>query len=168
MYRTVSSFTFIKRLFSSSFLSAVRVISSAYLRLLIFLPTILIPAYISSTPAFHMMYIAYKLNKQRHYFADKGPSSQSYCFSSNHVWMWELDHKESWLLKNWCFWTVVLEETLESSLNCKEIQPVKSQGNQSWIFIGRTDAEAETPTLWPPDVKNWLNRKDPDSGKDWR
>ena len=114
------------------------------------------------------MYIAYKLNEQRHYFADKGPSSQIYGFSSNHVWMWELDHKESWVLNNWCFWTVVLEETLESTLDCKEIQPVKSQGNQSWIFIGSTDAEAETetPILWPPDAKNWLSGKDPDAGKD--
>ena len=116
------------------------------------------------------MYIAYKLNEQRHYFADKGPSSQIYGFSSNHVWMWELDHKESWVLNNWCFWTVVLEETLESTLDCKEIQPVKSQGNQSWIFIGSTDAEAETetPILWPPDVKIWLFGKDLDAGKDWR
>ena len=83
------------------------------------------------------------------------------------VWMWELDYKESWVLKNWCFHTVVLEKTLESSLDCKEIKPVNLQGNQSWIFIGRTDAEAETPILWPPDVKNWLIWKDPDAGKDW-
>ena len=82
--------------------------------------------------------------------------------------MWELDCKESWVLKNWCFWTVVLEKTLESPLDCKEIQPVHPQGNQSWIFIGRTDAEAETPILWPPDAKNWLIEKDPDAGKDWR
>ena len=82
--------------------------------------------------------------------------------------MWELDHKESWGLKNWCFWTVVLEKTLESPLDCKKIQPVHSKENQSWIFIGKTDAEAETPTLWPPDVKNWLIWKDPDTGKDWR
>ena len=82
--------------------------------------------------------------------------------------MWELDHKESWALKNWCFWTVVLEETLESSLDCKEIQPVHPKGDQSWIFIGRTDAEAEALILWPPDVKYWLIWKDPDSGKDWR
>ena len=81
---------------------------------------------------------------------------------------WELDYKESWVLKNWCFWTVVLEKTLESPLDSKEIKPVSPKGNQPWIFIGRTDAEAETPTLRPPDVKNWLNRKDPDSGKDWR
>ena len=106
--------------------------------------------------------------KNRHYFANKGPSSQIYCFSSAHVWMWELDYKESWAAKNWCFWTVVLEKTLESPLDCKEIQPVHSKGNQSWIFIGRTDAEDETLILWPPDVKNWLIGKDPDAGKDWR
>ena len=87
-------------------------------------------------------------------------------FFCSHVWMWELDHKESWAVKNWCFWTVVLEKTLESPLDCKEIQPVNPKGNQSWIFIGRTDAEA--PILWPPDVKNWLLGKDPDAGKDWR
>ena len=105
--------------------------------------------------------------KQRRYFANKGPSSQGYGFSSGHVWMWEVDHKESWALKNWCFWTVVLEKTLESHLDCKEIQPVHPKGNQSWIFIGRTDAEAETPILWPPDAKSWLIGKDPDAGKDW-
>ena len=81
-------------------------------------------------------------------------SSQCYGFSSSHVWVWELDYKESWALKNWCFWTVVLEKTLESPLDCKEIQPVHPKGNQSWIFIGRTDAEVETPILWPPDAKN--------------
>ena len=108
------------------------------------------------------------LKKQRHYFTNKGPSSQSYVFSSSHVWMWELDYKESWVLKNWCFWTVVLEKNLESPLGCKEIQPVHPKGNQSWIFTGRTDAEAETPILWPSDVKNWLFGKDPDAGKDWR
>ena len=106
--------------------------------------------------------------KSRHYFVNKGPSSQSYGFSSSHVWMWELDYKESWVPKNWCFWTVVLEKTLESLLDCKEIQPVHPKGDQSWIFIGRTDAEAETALLWPPDVKNWLIWKDPDAGKDWR
>ena len=93
---------------------------------------------------------------------------QRYCFSSSHVQMWELDHKESWVLMNWCFWTVVLEKTLESPLNFKEIKPANPEGNQSWIFIGRTDAEAETPVLWPPDGKSWLIRKDPDTGKDWR
>ena len=100
--------------------------------------------------------------------ADKGPSNQSYGFSSSHVWMWELDHKESWALKNWWFWTVVLEKTLESPLDCKEIQPVHPKGNESCLFIGRTDAEAETPVLWLPDVKIWLIWKDPDAGKDWR
>ena len=84
------------------------------------------------------------------------------------VWMWELDYKDSWAPKNWCFWTVVLEKTLESPLDCKEIKPVNPQGNQSWIFFGRTDAEAETTILWPPDVKNWLIGKDPDAGKDWK
>ena len=106
--------------------------------------------------------------KQRHYFANKGPSSQSYGFSSSHVCMWELDYKESWVLKNWCFWTVVLEKTLESPLDSKEIQPVHAKGNQSWIVIGRTDAEAETPIFWPPDVKNQLTWKDLDAGNDWR
>ena len=100
--------------------------------------------------------------KSRHYFASKGLSSQSYGFYSDHAWMWELDYKESWALKNWCFWTVVLEKTLESPLDCKEIQPVHPKGNQSRIFVGRTEAEAETPTLWPPDVKNWFIGKDPD------
>ena len=109
-----------------------------------------------------------RIKKQRHYFAYKGPSSQGYGFSSSHVWMWELDHKESWALKNWCFWAVVLEKTLESPLDHKEIKPVNPQGNQSWIFIGRTDAEAETPILWPPDAKNWLVGKNPDAGKEWR
>ena len=89
-------------------------------------------------------------------------------FPSSHVWMWELDYKESWVPKNWCFWTVVLEKSLESPLDCKEIKPVSPKGNQSWIFIGRTDAEAETPVLWPPDAKSWLIWKDPDAGKDWR
>ena len=89
------------------------------------------------------------IKKQRHCFVNKGPSGQSYDFSSSHVWMWELDYKESWVPKNWCFWTVVLEKTLESCLDCKEIQPVHPEGNQSWTFIGRTDAEAETPILWP-------------------
>ena len=96
------------------------------------------------------------IKKQGHYFANKGPSSQGYGFSSGHVWMWELDYKESWVLKNWCFWTVVLEKTLESPLDYKEIQPVHPKGNQSWIFIGRTDAEAKAPILWLPDAKNWL------------
>ena len=108
------------------------------------------------------------IKKQRHYFTDKGPSSQSYGFSSSHAWMWDLDYKESWVLKNWCLWTVMLEKTLESLLDCKEIQPVHPKGNQSWIFIGRTDAEAETPILWPPVAKNWLIGKDHDTGENWR
>ena len=103
------------------------------------------------------------IKKRRHHLADKGPYSQSYSFSSNHVWMWELDHRESWALKNWCFWTVVLQKTLESPLDCKEIQPVLPKGDQSWIFIGRTDAEA--PILWPPDAKNWFIWKDLMLGK---
>ena len=107
------------------------------------------------------------IEKQRHYFGDKGPSSQTYGFPSSHVWMWELDHKESWALKNWCFWTV-LEKTLESPLGCKEIKPVNPKGNESWIFTGRTDAEAETLIPWPPDAKHWLIWKDPDDAKDWR
>ena len=94
-------------------------------------------------------------------------SSQGYGFSSGHVWMWELDCEESWVPKNWCFWTVVLEKTLASPLDCKEIQPVHPKGDQSWVFIERTNVEAETPTLWPPDAKSWLIGKDPDAGKDW-
>ena len=107
------------------------------------------------------------LKKQRHYFANKGPSGQGYGFSSGDVWMWELDCEESWVLKNWCFWTVVLEKTLESPLDCKEIQLVHPKGNQPWVFIGRTDVEAETPILWPPDEKNWLTGKNPHAGTDW-
>ena len=105
--------------------------------------------------------------KSRHHFANKAPSSQSYGFSSSHVWMWELDRKEGWVPKNWCFQTVVLEKTLESPLDCKEIKSFSLKGNQSWVYFGRTDAEAETPILWPPDTKNWLIGKDPDAGKDW-
>ena len=108
------------------------------------------------------------IKKQRYYFANKGPSSQSYGFSSSHVWMWELDRKEGWGPKNWWFWTVVLEKTLENPLDCKEIKPVNAKGNQSWMFIGRTGSEAKAPVLWPPDAKSWLIRKDPDAGKDWR
>ena len=108
------------------------------------------------------------IKKQRHYFANKGPSSQGYGFSSSQEWMWELDYKESWAPKNWCFWTVVLEKTLESPLDCKEFQPVHPKGYQSWIFTGQADVEAETPVLWPPDVKSWLIWKDTDAGKDWR
>ena len=105
--------------------------------------------------------------KSRHHFSDKDPHSQNYGFSSSHIWMWGLDHKESWAPKNWCFSTVVLEKTLESSLDSK-IKPVNPKGNQSWIFIGRTDAEAEAPILWAPDGKSRLIRKDLDTGKDWR
>ena len=105
---------------------------------------------------------------QRHSFASKSLSSQGYGFSSGHVWMWALDHKEGWALQNWCFWTVVLQKTLKSSLDFKEIKPVHPKGNQSWIFNGRTDAEAETLVLWPPDAKNWLIEKDPNAGKDLR
>ena len=108
------------------------------------------------------------LLKSRDVFANKGPSSQGYGFSSSHVWMWELDCEESLVPKNLYFWTVVLEKILESPLDCKEIQPVHPKGNQSWVFTGRTDAKAETPILWSPDVKNWLIGKDLDGGKDWR
>ena len=108
--------------------------------------------------------------KSRDIIFPQGPSSQSYVFSSSHVWTWELEYKykESWALKNWYFWTVVLEKTLESPLDCREIKAVHPKGNQSWIFIGRTDAETDTPILWPPDVKKWLIGKDSDAGKDWR
>ena len=101
------------------------------------------------------------IKKQRHHFANKGPSSQSFGFSRSHVWMWELYYKESWAPKNWCFWIVVLEKTLKSPLDWKEIQSVNPKGNQSWIFIGRTDAEAEVPILWPPDVKELTHWKRP-------
>ena len=102
-----------------------------------------------------------------HHFADKGPKSLNHGFSSSHVWMWELDYKESWTPKNWCFWTVVLEKTLESPLDSKKIKPVNFKGNQPWILFGRADAEAETLILWPPDVKRQLIGKDPHAGKDW-
>ena len=108
-----------------------------------------------------------KNKKQRHYFANKSPSIQGYGFSSGRVWMWELNCEEIWVPKNWCFWTVVLDKTLESPFDCKGTQPVHPKGNQSWVFIERTDAEAETPILWPPDGKRWLIGKDPDAGKDW-
>ena len=106
--------------------------------------------------------------KSRHYFVNEGPCSQSYGVSSSHVWMWELDYKESWVPKNCCFWTVVLEKTLENPIDCKEVQPVNPKGNQSWIHIGRTYDETETAILWPHDAKNWLLGKDPEAGKDWR
>ena len=111
---------------------------------------------------------SYDQPRQRHYFAEKGPSSQSYGFCSSHVKTWVLNHKDSWAPKNWCFWTVVLEKTFESPLDCKEIKPVSPKGNQPWIFIGRTDVEAETPILWLPDVKNWLTGKDSDARNNWR
>ena len=105
------------------------------------------------------------IKKQTRYFANKGALVKTMVFP---VWMWELDHKDSWTLKNWCFWAVLLEKTLESPLDCKEIKPVNPKGNQPWIFIRMTDAEAEAPVLWTPDAKSWLIRKDPDAGKDWR
>ena len=107
------------------------------------------------------------IKKQRYYFTNKCPSSQGYGFSSGHVWMWELDSEESWGPKNWCFWTVVLEKTLESLLDCKEVQPVHPKGDESWVFIERNDAKAGTPILWPPHAKSWFIWKDPDAGKDW-
>ena len=106
------------------------------------------------------------IKKQRHYFVNKGVSNQGYGFSNGHVGMWELDYKESWAPKNWCSWTVVLENTLESPLDCKDIQPVHPKGDQSWVFIGRTDVEAEAPVFWLPDAKSWLIWKDLDAGKD--
>ena len=116
---------------------------------------------------YYLFLLRVSYSTQRHYFANKGSSSQGYGFSSSHVCMWELDCKESWAPKNWCLWTVVLEKSLESPLDCKEIQPVHPKGDQSWVFIGRTDAEAETPVLWLPDAKSWLIGKDPDAGRDW-
>ena len=107
------------------------------------------------------------IKKQRRYFANKSPSRQGYSFSSSHVWMWELDYEESWAPKSWCFWAVELEKTLDSPLDSREIQLVHHKGNRSWMFIWRTGVEAETPILWPPDVKSWLIGKDPDAGKDW-
>ena len=110
------------------------------------------------------------IKKQRHHFANKSLYSHSYGFSSSHVWdpdVWELDHNEGWALKNWCFRIVVLEKTLESSLDNREIKPVNLKGNQPWILIGRTDAKAETPVLWPPHAKSWFIGKDPDAGRDW-
>ena len=107
------------------------------------------------------------IKKQRHNFANKGPYSQRHGFSSSHVQMWELDHKEGWALKNWCLWTMVLDKTLESLLDCKEIKPVNPKGNQPWTFTGSTDAEAEAAILWLPDAQSRLLGKDPDAGKDW-
>ena len=108
------------------------------------------------------------IKKQRHHSANKDPYSQSYGFCSSNVWIWELGHKEGWVPKHWCFWTVVLVKTLESPLDCKENKPVHPKGNQPWILIGRTDAEAEAPVLWPPDTKSQPIGKDPETGKDWR
>ena len=108
------------------------------------------------------------IKKQRHYFANYGLYSQSYGFANGHVQMYKLNHEEGWTLKNWCFWTVLLVKTLENSLDYKESQQINPKGNQSWLFIGRTDAEAEVPIPWPPDANNWLIGKDPDAGKDWR
>ena len=108
-----------------------------------------------------------KILKSRDITLPKSLCIQSYGFCSSHVWMWELDHKEGWTLKNWCFWTVMLEKTLESPLNSKEIKPVNLKGNQPWIFTGRTDAEVETSILWSPDAESWFFGKDPDGGKDW-
>ena len=108
------------------------------------------------------------LKSRGHHFANKGPSSQGYGFSNGYIQMWELDYEESWAPKNWCFWTVVLEKTLDSPLDCREIQPVHPKGDQSWVFIGRTHIEAETQILWPPNVKSWLIWKDPDAGEYWR
>ena len=117
----------------------------------------------------HRQHIKKHLKSNVSYFANKSPSSQSFGFSSSHIWMWELDYKESWAPKSWWFWTVVLEKTLEIPLDCKEIKPVSPKGDQSWIFIWRTNAEAETPVAkGPPDVKNWLIWKDSDAEKDWR
>ena len=107
------------------------------------------------------------IKKQRHHFTNNGPSSQSYGFPNSHVWMWELDFKESWVLKIWCFWIVVLEKTLESPLDCKEVQPIHPKGDQPWDFFERNDAKAETPVLWPPHAKSWLIGKDSDAGRDW-
>ena len=104
---------------------------------------------------------------QKHHFSNHDPYSQSYGISHSHVWIWDLDHKEGWALKNWCFQTLVLEKTLESPLDCKEIQPLNPKENQSWVFIGRTDTEAEAPIPWPPDVKSWLIGTDSDAAKDW-
>ena len=107
------------------------------------------------------------IKNKRHYFANKCPSNQSYGFSSSHVWVWELDNKKGWVLKNWCLQTVVLEKTIESPLDCKEIKPVTTKGNQSWVFIRRIDVKVEAPVLWPPDMKSRLTGKDPDAGNDW-
>ena len=133
-------------------------------RYFLFLPVLFILSILIGVVISHY---SFNLQSSNGYFANKGPSSQAYGFSSGHVWMWELDCEESWAQKDWCFWTVVLEKTLESPLDCKETQLVHPKGDQSWVFIGRADAEAETPVLWPPHVKSWLIGKDPDAGMDW-
>ena len=107
-------------------------------------------------------------SRERHHFTKKGLHSQSYGFSNSQVWTWELDHKEGWVLKNWCFWMPVMEKMLENPLDSKEIKPSNPKGSQSWTFIGRTDIEAEAPMLWPPDTKSRLIEKDPDAEKDWK
>ena len=109
-----------------------------------------------------------QIKKHRHHFVNKGPYNQSHGFSSSHIWMWELDHKVGWMPKNSRFWIAVLEKTLESHLDCKEIKPINPKENQPWIFIERTDDEAEAPIFWPPNAKSWLIGKDPGAGKDWR
>ena len=128
-----------------------------------------VQGYILSPCLFNFCYDQprHQIKRQRHYFTKKGLSRQGYGFSSSHVWMWQLDYTESWAPKNWLFWTVVLEKTLESPLDCKEIQPVHSE-DEPWDFFGRNDAEGEAPVLWPPHAKSWLIWKDPDAGKDWR
>ena len=110
----------------------------------------------------------HSIKKQRHHFATKGPYTENYGFSNSHLWMWELDHKEGWVLKNWCFWIMVLEKTLENPLDSKEIKPVNPKGNQPWIFTGRTVAEAEAPVFWPPEVKSQLTGENLDVGTDGR
>ena len=183
---SLSSFTFIKRLFSSSLLSATRVVSSAYLSLLIFLPALLIlglcfiqpgishneTKIMASGPITSWQIDGETMDSNRLYFR----GLQNHCRWWPQTWNqktlapWKKSYdqsSESWVPKNWCFWTVVLEKTLESPLDFMEIKPVNPKGNQSWIFIGRTDAEAGTPILWPPDAKNWLIGKDPDARKDW-
>ena len=122
--------------------------------------------FLEAPKSLQMVTAAMKLKNRD--ITNKVPSLQGYGFSSSHVWMCELDYKESWVLKNWCFWTMMLEKTLESPLDCKKIQPVYPKGDQSWVFIGRTDVEAETPIIWALDAKSGLIWTDPDAGKDWQ
>ena len=169
---SLSSFTFIKRLFSSSSLSVIRVVSSAYLRLLIFLPAILIPACASSSPAL-LLGRKVMTNLESILKSRDITLPTKVCLVKAMVFPVVMYGCESWTIKKaecwriWLLWTVLLEKTLESPLDCKEIQPVHPKGDQSWVFIGRTDAEAETPILWPPHAKSWLIGKDPDAGRDW-